>query len=452
MPGVLTNDTDADRDPLTAGLISGPAHGTLYLYADGSFTYTPNANYHGADSFTYIAMDGLGGTDTATVTITVTRANNTPPAAADDTYTTVQDTPLSVPAPGVLGNDTDPDGDSLSATLYPMLPDITLTLSPDGALSYTPEPGWRGILVFSYVVSDGHGGTDIATVTITVTPANLSPVADDDAYFTSQDTPLTVAAPGVLANDSDPDADTLAATVDTPPAYGTLTLDSDGALAYTPGAGFHGTDTFTYIASDGRGGTDTATVTIFVFESSSPPHVPDPSVTPPPTPTPVPGPSGSAAGPAAGPQSAPPAVPTVTTATPPPPTIPLCADPAGSTSAVVRADVPHGAVAGGVFCRVIVQHGAYLSHQGGPGDIGHPDVLRHPILHAVDVFGMVGDTSVPYFTAPVKVCLQGVGTLFYLDATTAPRALSTPPVTLEHGYTCATIPHAGTVVLTGTAP
>ncbi|PYR58664.1 MAG: hypothetical protein DMF91_16680, partial [Acidobacteria bacterium] len=84
-PGVLANDTDVESDPLTAILVSGPAHGTLTLNANGSFTYTPAANYNGSDSFTYQANDGTANSNVATVTITVNGVNDAP-VAGNDSY------------------------------------------------------------------------------------------------------------------------------------------------------------------------------------------------------------------------------------------------------------------------------------------------------------------------------------------------------------------------------
>ena len=115
--GVLANDTDVDGDTLYRGARHRtPAHGTLALNADGSFTYTPAANYNGPDSFTYKANDGTADSNTATVTITVNAVNDAPVATADS-YSTDEDTPLSVGAPGVLANDTDPEGSALNAVL-----------------------------------------------------------------------------------------------------------------------------------------------------------------------------------------------------------------------------------------------------------------------------------------------------------------------------------------------
>ena len=110
-PGVLGNDTDVDGPTLTAVLVTGPAHGTLTLNADGSFTYTPAANYNGPDSFTYKANDGIADRNVATVTITVTAVNDAP-GRHDDALHHQRGHSLTVAAPGVLANDTDVDSAS----------------------------------------------------------------------------------------------------------------------------------------------------------------------------------------------------------------------------------------------------------------------------------------------------------------------------------------------------
>ncbi|MBC7128925.1 MAG: tandem-95 repeat protein, partial [Thermoplasmatales archaeon] len=115
-PGVLGNDSDIDGDTLTAILVSSPSHGSLTFNSNGSFTYTPDANYHGTDSFTYKANDGQADSNIATVYITINSVND-PPIANDDYYSTNEDTQLVVNAPGVLGNDSDIDGDTLTAIL-----------------------------------------------------------------------------------------------------------------------------------------------------------------------------------------------------------------------------------------------------------------------------------------------------------------------------------------------
>src|SRR5213075_604843 len=264
-PGVLANDSDVDSDPLSTILVTGPSHGTLTLNGDGSFSYVPALNFNGIDTFTYKATDGQAQSGIATATITVTPVNDTPVAANDDSYTTPEDTQLTVAAPGVLANDSDVDGDALSAVLATGPSHGTLTLNGDGSLVYMPALNFNGIDSFTYRASDGQAQSGIATVTITVTPINDAPVAaNDDSYTTPEDTQLTVAAPGVLANDSDVDGDALSAVLATGPSHGTLTLNSDGSLVYMPAPNFNGVDSFTYRASDGQAQSGIATVTITV--------------------------------------------------------------------------------------------------------------------------------------------------------------------------------------------
>src|SRR5215218_5532259 len=262
-PGVLANDSDPDGNPLSAVLVSGPSHGSLSLNADGGFTYTPAANYHGSDSFSYRASDGTLQSGPATVTLTVSAVNDAPTAAAD-AYSTGEDTALTVEASGVLANDTDPDGDALSAALVSGPTHGTLDLNANGAFTYTPIANYYGTDSFTYRASDGTLQSGPATVTITVTGANDAPSAADDAYSTNEDTPLTVPAPGVLDNDTDPDSSTLTAAVVTGPGHGTLTLNANGAFTYTPAANYTGPDTFTYHANDGTLDSGLATVTITV--------------------------------------------------------------------------------------------------------------------------------------------------------------------------------------------
>jgi VCBS repeat-containing protein len=264
---VLANDTDIDGDTLSVNTtpVDAPNHGTLVLQADGTYTYTPTANYHGTDSFQYEARDGNGGTDTATVTVTITAVNDTP-AAVDDTPAAInEDTVLN--GSSVLANDTDIDGDTLSVNTTPVdAPDHgTLTLLADGTYTYTPAANYHGTDSFQYEVSDGNGGTDTATVTITITAVNDTPDAvDDTPAAINEDAVLNGSS--VLANDTDIDGDTLSVNT-TPvdaPDHGTLVLQAAGTYTYTPTANYHGTDSFQYTASDGNGGTDTATVTITI--------------------------------------------------------------------------------------------------------------------------------------------------------------------------------------------
>jgi VCBS repeat-containing protein len=202
-----------------------------------------------------------------------TTVTNRAPAAAADAYSTAEDTPLTVAAPGVLGNDTDPDGDSLSAVVVSGPAHGSLDLNADGGFTYTPAANFNGTDTFTYRASDGTAQSSPATVTITVTAGSDAPVAADDAYTTDEDTALTVAAPGVLGNDSDPDGDQLTAVVASGPGHGSLTLSADGSFTYTPATNYNGTDSFTYRVSDGTLQSDPATVTITVNAVNDAPTV-----------------------------------------------------------------------------------------------------------------------------------------------------------------------------------
>jgi type 1 glutamine amidotransferase len=181
-----------------------------------------------------------------------------PPTAADDTYSIGFEQPLTVNAAnGVLANDTNAD----DAVLVTDVSDGTLTLNSDGGFTYTPDDGFSGDDSFTYRATNTDGESGIATVTITVGDAPVTPTANDDDYFIGFEQTLTVnAANGVLANDTNADDAVLVTDV----SDGTLTLNSDGSFTYTPDDGFSGTDNFTYRATNADGESSVATVTIIV--------------------------------------------------------------------------------------------------------------------------------------------------------------------------------------------
>lgn len=250
-PGVLDNDSDLDGDVLTAVLGTPPSNGTVTFNVNGSFTYTPTANFFGVDTFTYRALDASDESSLATVTITVTELNIAP-TAVNDVYTTTLNTTLAVSAPGVLDNDTDANGDTLTAVLDTLPINGDLSLLANGAFVYTPTAAFTGTDSFTYYANDGVDDSNIATVSLNVVVGNAPPVAISDQYTTTEDTALTVDPPGVLANDSDPNGDELTAVLNTPPISGSLSLNLDGSFIYTPNINFVGLDSFTYFAADGQ--------------------------------------------------------------------------------------------------------------------------------------------------------------------------------------------------------
>ncbi len=174
---LLANDSDADGDPLAITAVSGAVNGTVSL-AGTTITFTPTAGFQGNASFVYTVSDGRGGSDTATVFVTVNPAANRNPDAINDTATTTAATPVTI---AVLGNDVDPDGDALSVTGVGAAANGTLVRNANNTVTYTPYAGFSGTDSFTYSVSDGRGGSDTATVAVTVNPAaNRNPDAIND--------------------------------------------------------------------------------------------------------------------------------------------------------------------------------------------------------------------------------------------------------------------------------
>src|SRR6056297_708559 len=194
-------------------------------------------------------------------------ADDNIPLAEDDTAETTGDTAVSI---DVLGNDSDPDGDPLSVTTASAA-NGSVTVEDDNSLTYTPNAGFTGPDTITYEISDGAGGMATAGVAMSVAAANSAPLAEDDTAETTEDTAVSI---DVLGNDSDPDGDPLTVTAASAP-NGSVTVEDDNSLTYTPNAGFTGPDTITYEISDGAGGTATASVAMSVAAANSAPLAED---------------------------------------------------------------------------------------------------------------------------------------------------------------------------------
>ncbi|WP_204263174.1 Calx-beta domain-containing protein [Spongiivirga citrea] len=259
---VLANDTYDSATNLAVTSTTSPANGTVTINADNTVTYTPNSDFNGTDSFDYVVTvtnaDGSTTTETATVTITVNPIADT----VDDTATTDEDIPVTI---DVLANDTFGSGTNLAVTSTTTPANGTITINADNTVTYTPDADFNGTDTFDYEVTvtnaDGSTTTETATVTVTV-----NPIADaiDDAATTLEDTAVTV---DVLTNDTFTSTN-IAVTSTTTPANGTVTINGDNTVTYTPNADFNGTDTFDYTVTvtngDGSTSTETATVTVDV--------------------------------------------------------------------------------------------------------------------------------------------------------------------------------------------
>jgi len=247
---VSTNDTYSGS---TTYLVNtNPANGTLVLNIDGSFSYTPNTNFSGSDSFTYDVTDVNGAVETATVTINIALIV-IPPVddAIDDTFSTDEDT--------ILNEDVSTNDNYIVAADYVVNTSTTngnLTLNINGTFTYTPDPDFNGSDSFTYDATDNNGITETATVSITV-----SPIIDafDDSFATDED---TILSNDVSANDNF--STTANYVINTTPINGTLILNNDGSFDYTPNPDFNGNDSFIYDVTDINGDIETVSVSIII--------------------------------------------------------------------------------------------------------------------------------------------------------------------------------------------
>ena len=266
--GVLTNDIDPGSKSLTAVLLSDVSHGTLSLNSDGTFSYTHDGSKNFTDSFTYHAFNGTQYSNIATVTITITPVV---PTANDDSYNNVDEAgTLAVTTGGILGNDSDPNGKALTAVLLSDVSHGTLSLNPNGTFSYTHDGSKNFTDSFTYHAFNGTQYSNIATVTITITP--VVPTANDDSYNNVDEAgTLAVTTGGVLGNDSDPNGKALTAVLIGGVSHGTLSLNTDGTFSYTHDGTENFTDSFTYQAFNGAKYSNTATATITITPVNDPP-------------------------------------------------------------------------------------------------------------------------------------------------------------------------------------
>ncbi|MDI6103880.1 Ig-like domain-containing protein [Actinoplanes sp. NEAU-A12] len=246
---VLANDADSNADPISVHTVGAPSSGSATI-TPGGILYQAAPGFSGVATFAYTIIDTHLGQSTGQVTVTVA---NAPPTASDKTETTAYLTPVSV-AP--LAGAADENGDTLRVSGTTRTVHGLLAHHPDGTLTYTPDDRWSGTESFTVTIADTRGGTVTTTVTITV--LNAPPVARPEATTLPSGLPSVI---DVLANDEDPNGDTLGVTIDLPAAHGTATV-SAGRVDYQPAAGYAGPDSFHYTVSDGRGGTSGATVTI----------------------------------------------------------------------------------------------------------------------------------------------------------------------------------------------
>ena len=272
--GVLVNDRDADGNPLTAVLVSGPVNGELTLFPDGSFDYRHNGTEPAFDSFTYRANDGtVNSNNIGVVTIAITPVND-PPLTLEDSYSVSQGGTLEVGTQsGVLSNDRDAEGSPLTAVLDENVVSGQLVLKLDGSFSYTHGGGPATVDSFTYHANDGAADSEITRVTINVSVVNVAPVVFNDSYSVAEGGVLTAHSGfGVLTNDTDLDGDPLTAVLVDDVKHGKLSLAEDGSFTYEHDGSETRTDGFSYRANDGTvDSNNVARVNINVIPVNDPP-------------------------------------------------------------------------------------------------------------------------------------------------------------------------------------
>ncbi|MDD4307969.1 MAG: Ig-like domain-containing protein [Thermoplasmata archaeon] len=262
-------DSDMPANTLTFSLDAGYPAGAA-ISAAGLFTWTPSeVQGPGVYPVTIRVSDGTA-TDSETFTLTVLDVN-VAPIAGNDVFAIDEDSGAN--ALNVRINDIDHDGDTLTVTAVTQGMHGTVTIVGAG-LEYEPNADFYGTDYFTYTVSDGNGGADTATVTVTIASVNDDPAAVNDAVTVPED--CGAATIYVMANYgyAPESPETLTLTSGTQGAHGAVVKSADGlSLTYEPALNFWGTDTFTYTISDGHGGTDTATVTVTVYNVNDSPII-----------------------------------------------------------------------------------------------------------------------------------------------------------------------------------
>jgi len=271
---VLDNDPGNDLTILSYSLAS---NGIVIPNTDGTFTYIPIGSFTGSDYFFYQVCDNFGNCQQTIVAVTVLPAGNPPqnPIAHHDMVETNEGQSVTIP---VLTNDSNPQGGSLNISNTTSPPNGVIAVNPDGTITFTPSPGFNGINTFTYTVCNSNDLCATATVSVAVgnaSPSNKYPLSVNDFAAVSSGGTAIIS---LLANDTDPENQSLTASILSIPMHGTVGLDAEtGEATYVSGAGFQGIDYFTYMACDDGFPAlcDTAYVAISVGDGNVPPIAQD---------------------------------------------------------------------------------------------------------------------------------------------------------------------------------
>lgn len=264
---LLANDTEVDDAPESLGITDLTSEGgSVTDNGDGTVTFTPDDGFTGEAVITYAVVDPDGAKDTGEAVVAV-GDGNAPPVAEEDSIETDEDTAVVI---DVLANDSDPDGDPLTL-IEASSPDGGVTLQ-DGQVLFTPAAHFHGETTVSYSISDGKGGTASSTVKLDVLPVNDAPSAEEDSAETPYETPIL--GHPVLTNDTDPDAEDTLTLTTAHSEEGTVEINPDNTVNFTPNPGFSGAATVLYTVSDRpaddpEAATDQGMLTIMVAPPSA---------------------------------------------------------------------------------------------------------------------------------------------------------------------------------------
>ena len=272
---LLSNDVDGDR--MIVSQVFDATNGTVSLSSNGQISFTPAANFNGLASFSYVANTPEGGRAEATVYIDVLAANDAPVAGDDGTFTTDEDVAFEIDPASLLADDTDIDGDALTVVGVIGNDTLQVQLTDDGVIVVTPAPYFFGSASFQYVVSDPSGATDTATVTVYVNPVNNDPEPQPDTLTTAEDTPILTAAADLLANDIEHDGEPLTIVSVRRGTGGSVQLNDNQTVLFTPSANFNGQAHYFYTVDDGQGGLVETRVDIDVTPVNDAPNARDES-------------------------------------------------------------------------------------------------------------------------------------------------------------------------------
>ncbi len=260
---VLANDTGLDDVPLLLSIEQVAIKGSTIIEANNTITYTPNGTYAGLDTFTYRVTDKDGDTATATVSVTVSAVGGTItaiPSANNDSVSTDQGTSINI---NVLANDTGLDDAPLEVSIEQVATNGSIFVEANNTITYTPSGTYAGLDTFIYRIKDKDGDTATATVSVTVSGVGgvATPAANNDSVSTDQVTPINI---NVLANDTGLDDAPLVVSIEQVATKGSINVEANNTITYTPNGTYAGLDTFTYRVTDKDGDIATATVSVTV--------------------------------------------------------------------------------------------------------------------------------------------------------------------------------------------